>query len=295
MRRVRRIIKNLDYELKWGYPELTKRNREQFAEDDRLRAFIGSILKLEGHEKILDVGCGIGTFPKLIIPLIEKGEIIGIDLNPVLIEFGNQHWGKPPNIHLKVGNANQIPYPDQSFNIITSMGLIENVSNADRVLTEMIRICTHPGKIIIVHIDVLNYITIPEAKDYNQIFYDTLKGMRKVGVDVELSRFKAVCKNKHLPVKKFTLMLDSRYKITEELIDFSIKAMETFYKNETLIQQSIEFYYQYLKYVGWTEKEVQQTFSLKICSGYRDYLTTHLGEELYRNTPINVYRIIYPE
>ena len=57
--------------------------------------------RLRGNEKVLDVGCGIGTLCKNISPLLNKGgKIIGIDIDEELIDYGKDNWGKAENIML---------------------------------------------------------------------------------------------------------------------------------------------------------------------------------------------------
>ena len=79
--------------------------------------------KLEDDAKILDVGCGKGfmlydfkvNFPKL--------KLYGIDISEYAIENGMEEVKN----NLQVASCDDIPFPDQSFDLVISINTIHNL------------------------------------------------------------------------------------------------------------------------------------------------------------------------
>lgn len=70
-----------------------------------------------GDLRILDVGCGMGQ-TLLTSDLAPEVEAWGIDCDAGLIEAGTAL--APANIHLLVGDAEQLPFPDAYFDFVYS-------------------------------------------------------------------------------------------------------------------------------------------------------------------------------
>lgn len=286
-------VRNLGPELRWDFLEYSKESRSQYAKDRALRHFIKPIFNLKGNENILDVGCGIGTVGKLLGPLLNKdGNVIGIDQDAQLVNYGNNHWARRSNMRLEVGNANQVAYPPSFFDIVTSFGLLEFVSNPYHVINEMLRVLKQPGKLIVIHIDTPNYIVHPRNELLEIIYQDLQKAMVVMGIDANLTHFRAFCwKNQH-PIEEFTYTLEYRTPITQKYIELVETSMESFYKKPSMVKEVIEFNYQFLKHIGWTKEKVTDFVEYQYTiTSHIAFLKEHVGEEYYKKLPIKVYRI----
>jgi len=113
---------------------------DMFSRCMHYRPYIKSIMvevKKYNPKTVLDVGCGIGVMVKR---LREKGiDAVGIDFSP---DAGKEIPG-----YFKVADAKNIPYPDNSFDLIISAGFFEHLKeeDIDQVYSEMKRV---GGKII---------------------------------------------------------------------------------------------------------------------------------------------------
>jgi protein-L-isoaspartate(D-aspartate) O-methyltransferase len=71
----------------------------------------------------LDVGCGKAFLLYDFTQVVPGVEVAGIDISKYAIEHAKEEV-KP---FLQVGNANQLPYPDQSFDLVISINTIHNL------------------------------------------------------------------------------------------------------------------------------------------------------------------------
>ena len=99
----------------------------------RPRVFnIVNAVKKYNPKTILDVGCGAGVVTK---KLRDEGfDAIGIDFSP---DAGKEIPG-----YFKVADARDIPYPDNSFDMVLCTGVLEHIEekDIDQVYSEMKRV-----------------------------------------------------------------------------------------------------------------------------------------------------------
>lgn len=84
--------------------------------------FLKPYLLKEPFQRILDVGCGIGQEVSLLLK--DGYEAYGIDL-PNLSKFWAQQGNDPHYFYS--ATATQLPFPDNSFDVVYSLGVIEHI------------------------------------------------------------------------------------------------------------------------------------------------------------------------
>lgn len=97
----------------WTPESLMERKKEKHTQLEL--SYIRKIISKK--DRILDLGCGFG---RITIPLAKEGyNIEGIDITPVMIEKASG-LAKKENIKVtfKVGDMKNLPYSDNTFNII---------------------------------------------------------------------------------------------------------------------------------------------------------------------------------
>ena len=83
--------------------------------------------KLPDNPKILDVGCGKGYLLFDFLKILPKSEIFGIDISEYAIENSKEEIRE----YLKVGNCNELPWPDNYFDLVFSINTFHNLHNYD--------------------------------------------------------------------------------------------------------------------------------------------------------------------
>ena len=119
----------------------------------RLRALTVNAALLKPGEKILDVGCGTGgvTIPaKLRVG--DKGSAAGIDPAPEMIAVAKKKAARAKlEIDFRVGVIESLPYPDASFDVVTSSLMMHHLPKDLQVkgLAEIRRVLKPGGRLLI--------------------------------------------------------------------------------------------------------------------------------------------------
>ncbi|NBV40506.1 class I SAM-dependent methyltransferase, partial [bacterium] len=119
-------------------------------------------LKLQGHETILDVGCGKGLLLITAAKQLNKnGKACGIDIwnqndlsaNSIQATLHNAHIENVQDrVIVQDGNACHIPFPDNHFDAVISSMMLHNIDNEEnrkKALSEMVRVLKPNGTLLI--------------------------------------------------------------------------------------------------------------------------------------------------
>jgi len=116
-------------------------------------------LDLRGNEQVLDIGCGTGTLTHDIASALSNKSAsccTGLDAAEKMIAVAKRKAAKIPNIHFDAAIAEQLPYPDATFDSAVSTFFFHHIhfELKKKVLTETARVLKPGGKFIIVDVDV---------------------------------------------------------------------------------------------------------------------------------------------
>jgi len=108
-------------------------------------------LGLSPHAKVLDVGCGPGTFTRYLAQYIKPpGLIRGIDRNRAFIEYARrraEEEGISGHVKYIVADALALPFAEGAFDAVMSYTLIEHVPDPEALVREMVRVCGRGGTV----------------------------------------------------------------------------------------------------------------------------------------------------
>jgi SAM-dependent methyltransferase len=106
-----------------------------------------SRIPIEPGMRILDVACGAG---QISIPAARAGaKVTGIDIAPNLIEQARARaQAENLDAHFEEGDAEMLPYPDSSFDLVISLIGAMFAPRPEFVAAELKRVCRPGGKII---------------------------------------------------------------------------------------------------------------------------------------------------
>lgn len=97
------------------------------------------------NSKLLELGCGNGIASRLIN---QAGfDIVGTDISHLFLEEA-RNW-ENSKLRYQVCDVLELPYEDDSFDVICSNELIEHLPDAETALKEMIRVVRKDGKVVL--------------------------------------------------------------------------------------------------------------------------------------------------
>jgi SAM-dependent methyltransferase len=93
---------------------------------------------------VLDVGCGSGD---LLVHLDRLGlEAAGIDPAPGMVARAR---GRLPDSDIRLGGAEQLPWRDESFDLVISVNALQFAEDTDDALAELVRVTVTGGSVAI--------------------------------------------------------------------------------------------------------------------------------------------------
>jgi ubiquinone/menaquinone biosynthesis C-methylase UbiE len=106
-----------------------------------------SRLSLSGKERVLDVGCGTGELLARLAAKYPGASLAGLDPVPAMLDMAREKLS--PNVDLRVGWANELPWPDASFDVVVSCNMFHYITHPVEALREMERVLRPGGRIVI--------------------------------------------------------------------------------------------------------------------------------------------------
>lgn len=132
----------------------TKFTKEYFEEIERFRyydqPFIHAFAQFSRYrdKRVLEVGFGAGTD---FTQWLRAGAIAtGIDLTPEALKNLTQRiavYQLPPPEKIQVGDAENLPLPDNSFDLGYSFGVLHHSPNTEKAVRELVRVVRPGGEI----------------------------------------------------------------------------------------------------------------------------------------------------
>lgn len=136
------------------FAELKKRQREMWASFAPTAMFTtpvaGQLVRFAGiatGERVLDVGTGTGVVA--ITAARAGGQVTALDLTPALLEQAreNARIAQRPDIVWTEGDAERLPYPDASFDVVVSQFGHMFAPRPDVAMAEMRRVLKSGGRV----------------------------------------------------------------------------------------------------------------------------------------------------
>lgn len=108
------------------------------------------VVKIPKTAKILDFGCGTGMFIKYMLNKSPKNvDFFGCDINPISIK-ANRQDPSLRGVNFKLLKPDQrLPYPDNYFDLVYLLDVIEHTTEPLFMLQEIGRILKKRGKIVL--------------------------------------------------------------------------------------------------------------------------------------------------
>jgi SAM-dependent methyltransferase len=196
---------------------------------------------LKDADLILDVGCGPGMVTRDIAHLT-KGKVIAIDGSEDMIKVAKDVLKVYKNVELRVSDAENLPFDDNMFDIVTCNLLLMWANNPQKVVNEMARV-TKPGGTVLASLepDYGGKLQWPENPKVDPIFAG--KAIKARGGDPHIGR--------KLRILFVTAGLETKVGISNNRI-WSCDEDKAYYLHAR------DFYVKALKEAGLSQEEIDK-------------------------------------
>ena len=115
---------------------------EPWAED------LVALAPLRPGGRVLDVACGPGVVARLAARRAGAGQVTGLDINPGMLQLARSLPSELP-ISWQEGSALQMPFPDESFDVVLCQQGVQFFPGRAAGLREMRRVLARGGRVVL--------------------------------------------------------------------------------------------------------------------------------------------------
>ncbi|MBW8755954.1 MAG: methyltransferase domain-containing protein [Sphingomonadales bacterium] len=125
-----------------GYAKLTQ---SMSGERPKRHELIGA----RPDDVLLDIACGPGSLTLELAPHVTHAT--GFDITPAMLEQARAAQAQKglTNVDWVQGNAEQLPFPDGAFSLVTCSAAFHHFEQPAAILAEMRRVCRPGGRIVV--------------------------------------------------------------------------------------------------------------------------------------------------
>ncbi len=145
-----------------GYPEELANVPDRAVESFAGVANPFALGRLARGERVLDLGCGAGTDSLVAAQMVgEHGQVTGIDMTPQMLGKARAAAAesRAANVEFVEGEAERLPFPDESFDVVISNGVIDLIPDKDAVFSELHRVLVPGGRMQIADVTIQNPVS----------------------------------------------------------------------------------------------------------------------------------------
>jgi arsenite methyltransferase len=145
-----------------GYPDELASVPESAVESFAGVANPWQLGRLNAGERVLDLGSGAGTDSLVAAQMVgEQGRVIGVDMTPVMLAKARAAAAAMglSNVDFIEGEAEHLPFPDESFDVVISNGVIDLIPDKDAVFSELSRVLVPGGRMQIADVTIQNPVS----------------------------------------------------------------------------------------------------------------------------------------
>lgn len=123
-----------------------KDNKKYISKNPISRSLIGhfnkklkTIISTLEFSNLVDIGCGEGAVLKILEKELCHKNCFGVDIDPENITFSTRN---APFCEYKVANIYNMPFRNNSFEVVMCLEVLEHLEKPERALNELQRICS---------------------------------------------------------------------------------------------------------------------------------------------------------
>ncbi|MBI4393935.1 MAG: methyltransferase domain-containing protein [Euryarchaeota archaeon] len=142
-------------------------------------------LSLSPGEKVLDVGCGLGTLARDVATKLAPGSVTGVEFS---LDQLRARPALPGNVRLVRGDAHALPFGDDGFDVAYCRYLLEHVPGPVEVLREMRRVLKVGGRAMVQENNILATAFDPDCEAFDRVWARFATLQERLGGDALIGK-----------------------------------------------------------------------------------------------------------
>ena len=118
-----------------------------------IKRFTIELTRARHGDRIMDLAGGTGDLTEKLSPLVgSTGQIVLCDINESMLNVGRQRLhdkGIVGNVAYVIGDAENLPFPEDHFNAVTMAFGLRNVTDKDKALNSIRKVLKPGGRLIV--------------------------------------------------------------------------------------------------------------------------------------------------
>ncbi|ACB84333.1 class I SAM-dependent methyltransferase [Natranaerobius thermophilus] len=135
--------------LSYFYDTLTLIYAKVYGSAYDVAAELAQIIEIEENDLVLETSVGTGNQVKNLLDHGKTGQFVGLDISYGMLKRCQSKTQLSSNLDLVQGNAEMLPFKDESFDVVYHFGGINFFNNRKKAILEMIRVAKPGAKIYI--------------------------------------------------------------------------------------------------------------------------------------------------
>ena len=122
-----------------------------FGRNPKSNRQVVAIAELDAAHAVLDIGCGPGAAVRAAAESVAKA--VGVDRSDAMVEIARRRSEGFDNVEFVTAGAEDLPFPDASFDRVWTIHSFHHWEDANLGLTESLRVLRPGGRLLIVEND----------------------------------------------------------------------------------------------------------------------------------------------
>jgi ubiquinone/menaquinone biosynthesis C-methylase UbiE len=165
-------------------PREASRLRRKVDPEQWVARYLSPMLPRAGN--VLEVGCGPGVMAFAAARERSTLTVTGVDISPA--RFARSVADRPRNVILREADALDLPFANGTFDLVYSRLLLEYLSDKQKAVDEMVRVCGVGGKVLLQDLDGQLVWHFPEDAELQEGLSCIVGALEKRGFDPFVGR-----------------------------------------------------------------------------------------------------------
>lgn len=114
---------------------------------------LDAVARVRPGERVLDVGCGTGTFAARLAARNPAQHILGVDVSEGMLAEARRKTSAFPNVRFEQAPATRLPFEDAAFDVVVTASALHYVGRPADALAEARRVLRPGGRLAVVDWD----------------------------------------------------------------------------------------------------------------------------------------------